>query len=210
MRGAAITFGAALLAGVAFLAEPFTGADRAKSRIIDRTLLCSTVLFAGVREVHVSAQAGVREFGSTTRWKSLAIASLWTGSGFSGSSIAGATAGAPKPEQGSSFWTYRDKCQPLSARIPLAAGPLSGGPASQFGDQYECAAPRRVLVRIRALFTRPARLRFSSRFRSDSTKVPVKEARIAVRTQTGQPLAYAEVFDSGKARLFTARSCVED
>jgi hypothetical protein len=43
-----------------------------------------------------------------------------------------------------------------------------------------------------------------------SSHVPIREARIAVRTLAGQPLSYAEVRESGKATLFTARRCVPD
>jgi hypothetical protein len=31
-----------------------------------------------------------------------------------------------------------------------------------------------------------------------------------VRTESGKPLAFATVAESGKARLFTARSCIEE
>jgi hypothetical protein len=33
---------------------------------------------------------------------------------------------------------------------------------------------------------------------------------MAVRTQTGRPLAFASVHESGKARVFGGRSCTED
>jgi hypothetical protein len=38
----------------------------------------------------------------------------------------------------------------------------------------------------------------------------VLEGFLAVRSAAGKPLAYAEVFETGKTRLFTAGSCVED
>jgi len=49
-------------------------------------------------------------------------------------------------------------------------------------------------------------------FRTEREKneAVVKEARIAVRTPSGQALAYAEALESGKARLFVARTCAPD
>jgi hypothetical protein len=35
----------------------------------------------------------------------------------------------------------------------------------------------------------------------------IAEGRLAVRTSSGKPLVYADVFDSGKARVYTAQSC---
>jgi hypothetical protein len=34
----------------------------------------------------------------------------------------------------------------------------------------------------------------------------IDQAQIAVRTPKGKPIVYGEIFDSGKARLFTASS----
>jgi hypothetical protein len=36
---------------------------------------------------------------------------------------------------------------------------------------------------------------------------PLSKAEIAVRTESGKPLVYAEVLASGKSRLLTAKSC---
>jgi hypothetical protein len=38
----------------------------------------------------------------------------------------------------------------------------------------------------------------------------VKTASLAVRTQSGKPLVYAQVFESGKSFLYTAPSCFPD
>ena len=37
--------------------------------------------------------------------------------------------------------------------------------------------------------------------------MPVREAKLAVRTLAGKPLVYADLRESGKARLFTAKGC---
>jgi hypothetical protein len=68
-----------------------------------------------------------------------------------------------------------------------------------------CAVRPRVVVRVRAVLARPAVLQSYRKFAR--TTVPVTEARLVVQTQSGKRLAYGEVFESGKARLFTAPSC---
>jgi hypothetical protein len=40
-----------------------------------------------------------------------------------------------------------------------------------------------------------------------ATNAVVRRGELAVRTRTGQLLAYAEVNDSGRSRLFTAKGC---
>jgi hypothetical protein len=86
---------------------------------------------------------------------------------------------------------------------------LQGGAAPQYEtvDQVKCYAPRTVLVRVRADFARPVELK-PTRDRSVLSAVArLRKAEIAVRTPGGKPLVYAEVRDSGRARLFTARDC---
>ena len=113
------------------------------------------------------------------------------------------------------------KCKPATARIPLSAAGLAGGAASALpgthhvgSDAYECRTPSRVLVRIHAVFRTPttlrSQIRYGRRTLTTSNEAVVKEARIAVRTPSGQALAYAEALESGKARLFVARTCAPD
>jgi hypothetical protein len=73
---------------------------------------------------------------------------------------------------------------------------------SQFGERYVCPAPRTVLVRIRAEFATPV----SAGRRSQAH---VRAGYVAVRTEADRPMACGDVFDTGRARIFTARSCVD-
>ncbi|MBA2461018.1 MAG: hypothetical protein H0V45_04505 [Actinobacteria bacterium] len=91
-------------------------------------------------------------------------------------------------------------CAPASSRrVPLSPRGLSGGVASQLSDEYECPAPRRVYLRIRGVFRSPASLRLDRRFLYHNTEVPLKEAAIAVKSESGKPLAFVAVSESGKA-----------
>ena len=204
------------------------------ARVIDRTYLCTSGGRDGIREIEVSATSGFRESG---KWKTLASAGIsnqgsnptvlppseaglratvYTHWGFGFSAGAGALAprdpAAPPVRRGFSIWSKVSKaCAPASSRrVPLSPGGLSGGVASQLSDEYECPAPRRVYLRISGVFRSPASLRLDRRFLYHRTEVPLQEAALAVRSESGKPLAYVAVSESGRGRIFTAPSCVAD
>jgi hypothetical protein len=89
------------------------------------------------------------------------------------------------------------------ARVPLETKGLSGGRASEFGDRYQCPAPRTVLVRVRVEFAERVRVGRESR-------AHVTGGSLAVRTESGKPIVYADVHEFGRARLFAARSCIPE
>jgi hypothetical protein len=80
--------------------------------------------------------------------------------------------------------------------------------APPWQDAFDCSTTRRVLVRVRAVIEGSSRLHGDAGF--VKTNTPLREARLAMRTASGRPLLFAEVLESGKARLLTARSCVAD
>ncbi len=187
--------------------------------VLDVTYTCASVLGGGEYAIDSRAHAGTRLNGS---WARLPYAGLRTGvfSGATGNLLAWVTAGEPVTTTtiDQEFDTFdvrtngtigvrRELCRSSKAAVPLASAGLRGGGAPPLGAEYDCAAPRRVLLRIRAVLRGPASLRGSE---FQSSHVPIREAKIAVRTLAGQPLSYAEVRESGKATLFTARRCRSD
>lgn len=206
MRGLALTVGATLLISGSFL--PQAEAEPAAARIVDRTYVCSTVVRAGVRLVEASAVAGLREPATPSQWRQLANASLRTGFG---SPLASVSAGVPSGVPGGyTFAVGAQLCRAVKDQVSLSSQGLVGGPADWSGDEFECTTPREIVVRIRAVFRSPASLRRDRATGLLLTTTPVREARIAARTQDGKQLAFAEVFESGKARLFAAKNCEED
>jgi hypothetical protein len=99
-------------------------------------------------------------------------------------------------------------CRASATRARIAPKELVAKSVTAFESPFDCATPRRVLVRVRATLRGSGTLRSYRSFLR--TTAPARTAEIAVTTPAGKPLAYAQVFESGSARLFTAKGCVED
>jgi hypothetical protein len=192
-------------------------------RVLDRTLVCTTVPVGGARKITVKGHQGVRQGSSA--WKQLAFAVVGTGAAGGSpvtsldNSLAWITAGVPSgtttmdgprwphyPHNEGTIVFNRRLCTPSAARVPLTPARLEGGPASPLGEEIDCFPPRRVLVRLRAVMQSPPPLFGNEMFLK--TTVPAREGSLAVRTLSGKPLVFATVLGSGKARLYTASSCV--
>jgi hypothetical protein len=75
--------------------------------------------------------------------------------------------------------------------------------------EFDCPAPKRVLIRIRAVTRGSASLRERTAGLV-STGTPITRAEWAVRTPAGKTLAYAAVDASGRSALYTAKSCDQE
>jgi hypothetical protein len=194
---------------------------------IDHTLLCTVRTHGGIYEVEARAHAGFR-VGS--RWAKLAYVTLTSGG--AGGSLSGNQAVSPNalfwmsagnPDEHTTvdndFWTFaprgsgtlgynRTRCTPTRRQVALARTGLRGARAGALGEERDCTTPTRVLVRVRARLEAQGALRKRGDFLS--TGVPVLDAKMSLRTLSGKPLVYAEVFQSGKTPFFTARACVRD
>ncbi len=216
---------AKLLAGVATGAG--SGTSASATTVIDRTFICTNAVRDGMRKIKANASPGFKE---PARWKFLASAGVSNRgmdliqlpprvSSATTNWYVGALAGRGTPpplEEGGghpNISVAPRGCAPSSARVLLSTRGLSGGEAGYFDDGYECAAPRRVLVRIRGVFRGAASLRL------DRLQGALKVLRatgdlttgsFAVRTLGGKSIAFGMVTASGKATLFTNPSCVAD
>ena len=189
----------------------------AQSRVIDRTVACA-ISPGNPREIQVNAQSGTRLFGDRSKWKSLPAASFGDPLSTSPTSpgvSAGIWAGwPPVAEVGFPVRTealrYSVRCRPSRSRVPLSSRGLSGGMASQVGDEYDCVVPGRILVRVRGVFYAPTSLRRWRPTRSIDQYVARGRARggaLAIRTESGRPIALATVHESGWARLRVGPTC---
>lgn len=213
MTKAAVT----LVAVVVIAAFGGRAAEGQTSHVLDRTYSCRVELGGGLYAVLVSAHAGMR---TGKQWAKLPYVGVRTGHATisTGNLLAWATAGRPgaATTMDLDFWSFgglgtlgvrRTLCRAASGRIPLSWAGLRGGPPAAIGSSYQCEAPRSVLLRIRARLTSPVVPRGRE---FSSIHVPTRRAQIAVRTTSGRPLAYGEVYESGKARLFISGKCEED
>ncbi|HEY6075959.1 MAG TPA: hypothetical protein VIV36_03905 [Gaiella sp.] len=202
--------------------------DTAALAVIDRTYVCNTSILGGIYELRSRAHSGVR---SGSGWAKLPWAGAssggWAGPltglpNAPGNTLAWITAGAPSTSTtvgadgevfpvlgGGTIGVNSSMCRPSTAKVALSPTGLRGGAATTVVVALDCAAPRRLLVRFRASVEGSSALRERARLFL-ATNARVSEAKLAVRTLTGKLLAYADVSDSGKARLFTAKGCTRE
>ncbi len=182
-------------------------------------MVCATLVHAGIRKLVASAASTVRGQEDSLGRRVFPAASLDTGgpqssSGGDSPIVGGATlvagqTGHARREGGAYFIVGDRQCRPSSRRVPLSPRGLEGGRAGPFGDAFECFPARTILVRARAAFRSPTRLRRDRHGRLVTTAA-LREVSFAARSVSGKPLVYAEASESGRARLFVARGCVPD
>ncbi|HEX4747486.1 MAG TPA: hypothetical protein VFU99_11475 [Gaiellaceae bacterium] len=193
--------------------------------ILDRTYTCETVILGGIYELRARAHSGLP---NGTGWSKLPYAVLSTG-GWAGpltglpnapnNSVAWITAGTPSSSTtvgaeaevfpvlgGGTLGINKSLCRPARAKAALNRAGLQGGKAPRVSVAFDCAVPRRVVVRLRAILDGSASLRERARIFL-ATNAPVRQARVVVRTPAGKVLAYASVERGGSAQLFTAPGC---
>jgi hypothetical protein len=197
-------------------ALPSVPAGAAAARVIDRTFRCNLGVVAGTPKIEVSAAAGIRVNRRFTRLAQAGIITFPENNFNEAESlhVAGMTAGWPPSRgiTGGGISISLDQCTPVVASVPLRPRGLTGGPIDGFEDTYECfPLQRRILVRTRAVFRRPTNLRFDRRGgRSLMSIGRITEGAIVAATPRGRPIFYAQIFESGKARMFTDADCVPD
>lgn len=225
--GLAVSGIAGVAAVVAFLAAIASAAPmQSAGSVIDRTYSCASGFVGGLRQVEARAHSGSRV---RSEWRKLPYAVIASGGltrsdvvGPPENSVAWIAAGKPSlgttldderrsfnARVGGTIGVNRDLCTPVSTRLPLTRRSLVGGAVGNRIAAFDCEVPRRMLVRVRAVVDGGTALRERGQvFRG--TSAPASVARLSIATPAGRVVAYADVFDSGKARLFTARACTPD
>ena len=201
----------AAVVGSAARAEPDASA------VLDRTFTCAVTLRGGVYLLEARAHSGTRVQG---KWAKLPYAGLRTGvfGGPGGNMLAWVTSGKPTATTTidneydafdvKTFGTVgvrRELCRETSTKVPLTSAGLRGGVAAPLGNEFECFAPKQIVVRIRAVLATPGALHRGPLYQT--AHVVAREAKLVARTPAGKMLAYADVTESGRARLFTAKGC---
>ena len=200
-------------------------AETASLAVIDRTYTCSTSILGGIYELKSRAHSGIR---SGSGWSKLPYAVVgsggWAGPVFglhnaAGNSLAWISAGTPNTAttidldsqsfrvvEGGTLGVNHEQCTPSQTAVPLTSVGLRGGALQREGVFIDCPVPRRLLVRFRATVQGSTALRDRARIFL-ATNAPAREAKLAVRSLAGKPVAYAEVAQSGQTKLFTGKGC---
>ena len=199
--------------GMILAATPAFGASgvSTEARIVDRTLVCRVGFSNGARLVEITAQSAARN-GDALFW--LAQAGVTTPGNplskkDSNPTLAGVTAGWPPPPplMSGALGYENARCGATTKAVPLLRGGLVGGVAGTFGDELRCIVPRTVLVRVRATFREPVTEEPNKAGGFITASGRIITGQIAVRSLGGRQIAYADVSDSGRARMFT-RGCL--
>jgi hypothetical protein len=225
---------AALAAGSAATTSPSADRQATAQRTIDETLLCSTSFLGRSRNVTVRAHRGTGRSGTRWLRPAFAALTTGPAPDIAGripdareqaldNTLGWVTAGRPTPDstvtpdlvawpgvdyplatwgtlaRSSQFCPAR-----LSGRVPLTAPGLVARRVGPFDVRFKCnGASARVFVRMRA--TLASRVTAKPYRQFLGIRAPLSRAEIAVRTESGKPLVYAEVLASGKSRLLTAK-----
>ena len=190
--------------------------------IVDRTFACRPSLAGGARKLDTLARRGSGRRGQS--WVRPALAGVTTN--ISGSAATAVDnylvwvgTGRPSAEAmvptgpfvlfdfpfrvWGTLAVNRTRCRAATGRVALSRRGLVGGEAGVFPEEFDCTTSSVVLVRIRAVTESRTTLKTYRNF--VRTVVPVKEASIAVQTQAGRRLSFAQLSESGKSRIFVAQ-----
>lgn len=217
MRAAGVAIAVVALALFVLGAGSAARAEGRATVTVDQTYVCAVFFRGGAYLVDSHAHAGTKRAGS---WARVPYAGVRSGvfSGGTGNMLVWITAGKPTKDTvadqdydifdvatSGTVGVRREGCRRTSGSVALGPSGLRGGAAAPLGAKYECFTPKQVVVRVRAVFSAPTVLRAGQDFQA--AHIPVREAKLAVRTLAGKQLVYAEVSESGKARLFAAKGC---
>jgi hypothetical protein len=182
----------------ALLAAPTGSSSVQASRIIDRTLVCpmSGVGYPDpvrVLEIQARPRLGDRSPEAAVYHLPDVHASARTG---------------PHGDQGTGAVVLKG-CAASTLRLRLSRRGLKGGPTA-LGERQRCEVPARILVRLRAVFSRPVILRRERGYVIATGKIATAYLGVATLPNR-KPLAFASITDApGNARIFAASSACRE
>lgn len=183
-------------AAATFLAP--AGARVEASRVVDRTFLCESGFIGGRYQLDVHSQFSTQQGSSDLTVYSSVTRNIYESplGGMSSTGIA----------------IHRERCVPTKGRLKLSTTGMRGGVVPPLGTTSTCETPRRVLLRVHAVFERPVSPQISRRFGFPqlTAEGSVREAALGIGTRAGKTIAYLSITGDERARLFTVRACEED
>lgn len=192
--------------------SPHADAAPRAMKVVDRTLRCTTGIQGGAPVILVNTRSAYGTSGRLDWFAQAFIVAAGqpvpTRPGFQ-PTLAGMTAGWPPPKgfESGAVSFHNRRCTATRERVGFSRRGLVGGLAAQLGDDYQCRVPRTMLVRVRAVFTKPVALRLLGNRTYYAADGRIAQGQMAVQTVGRKPILYADVTDSGRARVFTAGTC---
>lgn len=173
------------------------------SRVVERTLVCNVPgqdTFPDPTRV-VSASAVPQR----KNW-SASISAFTLDSTDDADFAAGLTTGpVPRNPTGYLAWSRAPRCTRSSEHVPLSSAGLQSW-STLSAKIVECDTPGKVLIHLRAVFTRPVTIGLDARTNQVTAKGNITNGRLAVATLKGKRLVYASADGStGQVKLFTAK-----
>lgn len=167
------------------------------SRIVDRTFSCEAGFVGGQHQVIVQSRYSTIPDSSKLKVYSGVVRNMFD-------SLASL--------QSEGFNVHRGNCAIAKTRVALTTKTLRGGVVPPLGSEATCVTPTRVLVRVRASFTRPPTIDTTGRYGYPllTATGALETSAIAVATRTGMPIAYLSVTGAEKARFFARPTCEKD
>ena len=192
-------------AGVAVLlvaAGVASGAGSA-SRIVERTLVCNVPgqdsFPDPIRFVSVSAvpkrqnwSGGISAFTLDSKDDADFAAGLITGP-------------IPRSPTGNVTWSRAPQCSRSSGHVPFSSAGLDVW-STLSPKIVKCDTPAKVLIHLRAVFTKPVTIGLDARTNQVTAKGNITKGQLVVATLKGKRLAYASADGAtGKVKLFSAK-----
>jgi hypothetical protein len=173
---------------------------------VDRTFLCATRFvgggFWGIEVLESPPEVGQNP---QTRLPGFAAHVVTLSPGPPNAQIATVAAGRFR----NGIEVGREHCRQTAERIALTRRGLDGGPFSQFFTEYDCDTPRRVLIRVRAVFHGRSALAPRGSLLAASGNVQTASLAVATFPQR-KPVVLASVSPKGGRMLLASSRCVKD
>jgi hypothetical protein len=179
-------------------------AEAQRSRAVDRTFVCAPRVFAGVRDLDLSAAPPQELAPSVGGGSTSAYLGVGSGSWHQRLVYVAARSGRLENERAGVYADAR-RCRAARARIPLSTKGLAGPPTRWRTDE-NCAVRGSVVVRVRATLQSPGAWQRSGTYAG--VRRNVVGATIAVRDQkTGAPVALLRLDAKGNIALWSSARC---
>ena len=195
---AAIAIAALLVAGAAT-------AGGSASKIVEQTLVCnvpSQPAFPDpLRTMTMSATPKRKNWSAS-------IGAFTLGSENGEDISVGLTTGpVPRTPLGYLAWSRPPRCTGTTRSVPFSSAGLQGGPAPFGNKQYKCDVPAKVVIHVRAVFTKAVTVTSDARVPSQLfAKGNISTGQLVVATLKGKRLGYASADGAtGKVNIFAAK-----